>query len=105
MISITSLEFIGGVVTLPFYIVALYLFFTQARDRYEKRGMFFTIGLLLIAFSYFAEFMADVGFNAGYSEPLRILSTALFGLAGISMIFSCYLVSKWLDKELTGGVA
>lgn len=101
MISITSLEFIGGVVALPFYIAALYLFFTKARDRYEKRGMFFTIGLLLIVFSYIAEFLADV-----YSiKTLSILSNAVFGLAGISMIFSCYLASKWLDEILTGGVA
>ncbi|MFQ5887930.1 MAG: hypothetical protein ACE5HY_04455 [Candidatus Hydrothermarchaeales archaeon] len=101
MLSITSLEFIGGIVTLPFYVAVLYLFFTRARTRYEKRGIFFTIGLLLIVFSYFAEFLADM-----YSiRNLSILSNAVFGLAGISMIFSCYLSSKWLDEELTGGIA
>ncbi|MFQ5975050.1 MAG: hypothetical protein ACE5J5_01865 [Candidatus Hydrothermarchaeales archaeon] len=35
MVSITSLEFIGRIVTLPFYIAVLYLFFTRARTRYE----------------------------------------------------------------------
>ncbi len=101
MISITSLEFIGGVVALPFYIAALYLFFTKARDRYEKRGMFFTIGLILIVLSYLTEFL----FHLFSIDSFEVLSIAVFGLAGISMIFSCYLASKWLDETLTEGVA
>ena len=99
--TISLLELIGGIVTLPFYVAILYLFFTRARTRYEKRGMFFTIGISLIALSFVAEFIADVYLI----ESLSILSNAVYGLAGISMVFSCYLSSIMLDQELTGGVA
>ncbi len=98
---IDLIKFIGGIVSLPFYFGAMYLFFTKARDRYEKRGVFFTIGLTLIALSFVAEFLAHVY----VIESFDILSNAVFGLAGISMVFSCYLSSKMLDQELTGGVA
>lgn len=87
------LEFVGGLATIPFYLATLYLFFSRVRSRYEKRGLFFTMGLLLIVFSYFSEFWGD-----HYAVTwLTTLSNGLFGLAGISMIISCYFSIKWLD--------
>ena len=100
MVTITALEFVAGIASLPFYLAALYLFFTKARDRYEKRGMFFTIGLILIVLSYLTEFL----FHLFSIDSFEVLSIAVFGLAGISMIFSCYLSSKHLDESSTGGI-
>jgi len=99
MVTITSIELIAGIASLPFYLAAIYLFFTRARTRHEKRGMFFTLGLMLIVFSYLAEF----SFHLFSIHSFEVLSIAVFGLAGISMIFSCYLASKHHDKSSTGG--
>ncbi|MFQ6137370.1 MAG: hypothetical protein ACE5PM_09360 [Candidatus Hydrothermarchaeales archaeon] len=87
------LEFVGGLIAVPFFFSALYFFFKSYRTKIEKRGMFFANGLVVMVVSNLLIFVGDLE----RSGPMVVLGASLFALAGISLCISYYLSIKWLD--------
>ncbi|MFQ6136739.1 MAG: hypothetical protein ACE5PM_06130 [Candidatus Hydrothermarchaeales archaeon] len=94
MEPIPMLEFVGGLIAVPFFFSALYFLILSYKARIEKRGFFFALGLVVIVFSNFLIFIGDLE----RSGSMVVLGAGLFALAGIFLCISYYLSIKWLDS-------